>query len=239
MRLHKYVVTLCIIAVLIATMSMNALAWYDETHLAIAKAAGYYKWYNAAGADMAKLKAGKIESNNHYCNNGRATVVTPEMVMDQIDAYDTVQESGHIYGAIIASLRNYIEKKKQGKYAEYHIAFCAHYVGDLSMPLHNTAYDDFNKEHHAEIDGIINDEVLNNIDKIRVYPMTINSEQDLAGQIARVANLSMELGYKLEDENRLITREEAYTQISHSTSLIKAILAYSEEQMGKQRIPSE
>jgi hypothetical protein len=26
-------------------------AWHDETHLAVAKAAGYYKWYNAAGPD--------------------------------------------------------------------------------------------------------------------------------------------------------------------------------------------
>jgi len=239
MRRRRYLPILSIITVLIASMPVSSLAWYDETHLAIAKAAGYYKWYNAAGADMAKLKAGKIESNNHYCNNGRATAVTPEMVLDQIDAYDTVEESGHIYGAIIASLRNYIEKKKEGKYGEYHMAFCAHYVGDLSMPLHNTAYDEFNKKHHAEIDGIINDEVLDNIDKIRVYTITINSEQDLAEQVARIANLSKELGYKLEDENRLITKEEAYTQISHSASLIKAILTYSEEQMSKQRIPSE
>ncbi|MGW8272555.1 MAG: hypothetical protein ACWGN7_04105, partial [Thermodesulfovibrionales bacterium] len=29
----------------------EAYAWHDETHLAVAKAAGYFKWYNAAGAD--------------------------------------------------------------------------------------------------------------------------------------------------------------------------------------------
>lgn len=28
-------------------------AWYDKTHLAVAKAAGYPQWYNAAGADIA------------------------------------------------------------------------------------------------------------------------------------------------------------------------------------------
>jgi hypothetical protein len=33
-------------------------AWYDETHLAIAKVAGYDKWFNAAGPDVAKLKMG-------------------------------------------------------------------------------------------------------------------------------------------------------------------------------------
>jgi hypothetical protein len=31
-------------------------AWYDETHLVIAKIAGYAKWFNAAGPDVAKLK---------------------------------------------------------------------------------------------------------------------------------------------------------------------------------------
>jgi len=36
----------------------------------------------------------------------------------------------------------------------------------------------------------------------------------------------MILGYKLEDEKRLLTKEEAYQQISHSTSLFKAILDY-------------
>ena len=32
-------------------------AWFDETHIAIAKSTGYKKWFNATGADMAKLKA--------------------------------------------------------------------------------------------------------------------------------------------------------------------------------------
>jgi hypothetical protein len=36
----------------------------------------------------------------------------------------------------------------------------------------------------------------------------------------------MALGYKLEDENRLLTKEEAYQQVSHSASLFKAILQY-------------
>jgi hypothetical protein len=33
-----------------------SLAWHDETHIAVAKRAGYTKWFNACGADMAKLK---------------------------------------------------------------------------------------------------------------------------------------------------------------------------------------
>ena len=36
-------------------------AWHDETHIAITKAAGNEKWYNAAGADIAKVKAGSLK----------------------------------------------------------------------------------------------------------------------------------------------------------------------------------
>jgi hypothetical protein len=62
------------------------------------------------------------------------------------------------------------------------------------MPLHNTIYDAYNRAHHAHTDGIINDEVLDHSDKIKIYPVTINSEEDLAKQIASLANLSIELG---------------------------------------------
>ena len=59
----------------------TSLAWYDQTHLAIAKAAGYEHWYNAAGADLAKKKAGSIEERNHYFSNDRNAGVTPEIEM--------------------------------------------------------------------------------------------------------------------------------------------------------------
>jgi hypothetical protein len=207
-----------------------AHAWFDETHIAVAKAAGYAKWFNACGPDMIKVKMGQRESNNHYANNPRGRVITPEMVMAQVEKYDQIDEQGHVYGAIIASLRNYIAVKKEGKYAEYHLAFCAHYVGDLSQPLHNTEYNAFNRMYDKAVDGTVNDEVLENLNKIKIYPMTINNERDLAREVARIANLSMVLGYRLEDENRMLTKEEAYRQLGHSTSLFKAILQYAEKE---------
>ncbi len=203
-----------------------AAAWHDETHVAIAKAAGYAKWFNATGADMAKIKAGEAEEHNHHCNQPRGTVVTTATVFGQVCRYNHVDEKGHLYGAIIASLRDFLEDERQEKYAEYHLAFCAHYVADLSQPLHNTLYNSFNQKNHIAVDGIINDEVLDNLDKIQIYAITITSEEELAKEIARIANLSLQLGYKIEDENRLLTKEEAYAQISHSASLFKAILKF-------------
>ena len=204
----------------------DLFAWYDETHLAIARAAGYKKWYNAAGADMIKLKLGQKEGLNHFVNNPPGTVVTEKMVTKQIRRYDKIGISGRLYGAIVASLRDYISDKKQGKYAEYHLALCAHYVGDLSQPLHNTPYNAYNEKFHTKTDGVINHDVLQNYKRIKIYPIRIQSEKDLIKEIVRIANLSLAKGRRIEKENRLLTKKEAYDQISHSASLFKGILDY-------------
>jgi hypothetical protein len=228
MRFSKFLAGMWLLALMLGLYPSTSHAWFDETHLAIAKVAGYQKWFNAAGADVAKLKIGHKEGHNHFVNNPRGTVITPEKVLAQVEKYNQIDPSGHLYGAIIASVREYIEFKKKGRYAEYHLAYAAHYIGDLSQPLHHTLYEDFNRQYHSKMDGIVNDEVLDNLDKIKVYPIEMKTEQDLAGEIARIANLSMVLGYKLEDEGRLLTREETYIQLSHSASLMKAVLGYLE-----------
>lgn len=203
-------------------------AWFDETHVALARAAGYSKWFNATGPDMLKEKMGDQEGHNHFVNNARGTIITPEIVLARAEKYNKIDSHGHLYGAIIASVRDYLKKRSEGQYAEYHMAFCAHYVTDLSQPLHNTENTLFNQAYHKDIDGVVNDEVMGTLEKIKIYPITITSEQDLAREIARIGNLSMALGYKLEDQNRILTKEEAYQQLSHSASLFKAILKYAE-----------
>ena len=60
---------------------LKSFGWYDETHLAIARAAGYKKWYNAAGADMIKLKLGKKEGLNHFVNMPPDTAVTEKIIL--------------------------------------------------------------------------------------------------------------------------------------------------------------
>jgi hypothetical protein len=94
------------------------------------------------------------------------------------------------------------------------------------MPLHNTVYNAFNRRNHLAIDGTVNDEVFENLARIKIYPMVIESEDGLAEEIARIATLSMVLGYRLEEEGRLLTLDEAYRQLGHSASLFQAILGY-------------
>ena len=228
MRFPKSITVVWLFAFMLASYPSTSSAWFDETHLAIAKVAGYQKWFNAAGPDVAKMKMGDKEGHNHFVNNPRGTVVTPEMILAQVERYNQHDPYGHLYGAIVASVRDYIEAKKRGRYAEYHLAYCAHYIGDLSQPLHNTLYDDYNKRNHTKIDGVINDGILDNLEAIKVYPIEIKTEEELAKEIARIANISMTLGYKIEDEGRILSKEEAYQQISHSTSLFRAVLRYVE-----------
>lgn len=211
-------------------VALPALAWHDETHLAVARAAGYAKWYNAAGPDVAKEKAGEREQHNHYFDNDRNVEITPRLVLAQVGRYnDPADREGHLYGAIIAALREYEKSAREEKYAQYHLAYAAHYIADLSQPLHNTPYDDFNKLHHAANDGVVEREVLDRLFKIGkyMYPITLRRdrfEDDLAAEIARIANISRQLGLKLRRENRDMTPEEAYVQLGHSASLLEAVL---------------
>ena len=228
---------ICVYVLLLALLcfSQEVSGWHDETHLAVARAAGYHKWHNAAGADMAKVKAGSIESNNHFFNNPRNIKITPAVLFQQAARYNKPDRSeGHLYGAIIASLRDYRSASRRGKYAEYHLAFCAHYIADLSQPLHNIPYDDFNKKHHAASEGNANKNILENVQKLRNHMYNISLrpdrfEDDLAREIARIANLSGTLGRSLKKENRDMTTKEAYVQLGHSASLFRAVL----ESLGK------
>ncbi|NTW53239.1 MAG: hypothetical protein HGB15_00390 [Chlorobaculum sp.] len=212
----------------------EALAWHDKTHLSVAEAAGFELWYSAAAPDVAKSKEmfEPFEKPNHFFNNTANKPVTPDMVMKQAGSYNKpCDEEGHIYGAIIGSVREYQTASKTGKYANYPLVFCAHYCGDLSMPLHNTTYDDFNKERHSVNDGIIENSVRGNIAKIQsmMTPPVIQSEADLVKEIAAIAESARLLGLKMRQENRNMTPEEAYTQVARSASLLKAILAWSEK----------
>jgi hypothetical protein len=94
--------------------------------------------------------------------------------------------------------------------------------------LHNTLYDDYNKRNHGKTDSVINKGILDNLEAIKVYPIEIKTEEDQAKEIARIANLSMTLGYKLEDEGQLLSKEEAHQQINYSASLFRAVLRYVE-----------
>jgi hypothetical protein len=225
------------------TLSISpAFAWHDATHMAVAKAAGLDNYsYLAVGADMAKEKAGDREQHNHWCNIPRGTVVTAKMVLDQVSAHGTPDKDGHLYGAIIASLNRYRAARGSGKYANYPLGYAIHYLGDLSMPFHNTVH--VGHEMHVANDGIvegdeaegtdrriarISSEIRKRVQNVSLPKVKEVGEEEfneaLAAEIARLANESMALGYGMLDQGRgRMTEEQAYSQLAKSASLLKAV----------------
>ena len=235
MRIKTFRAAMVAAAMAFQSFQPDALAWHDNTHLAIAEAAGFELWYSAAAPDVAKSKSAfnAIESPNHYFNNNDNREVDAAMVLGQAARYDKPDDmEGHLYGAIIGAVREYRIVKATGKFALYPLVYCAHYIGDLSMPLHNIPHDDFNKAHHSINDGIIDSAARENIDLIRknMTAIDIQNETDLAREIAVVAESARKLGLTMRKENRDMTPDEAWQQVSRSASLLKAALAYAQRE---------
>jgi hypothetical protein len=243
---------LAVFALLLSLLTGSpALAWHDATHMAVVKAAGLDDYvYLAVGADMAKEKSGGYEDGNHYRDNPKGTVVTAAMVLDQVRDYNCrCNDGGHLYGAIIAALNQYRESRGGGKYARYHLGFAAHYIGDLSMPLHNVEYNLFNRTWHSANDGVVEGDGGEAMDarvariagRIRermkeLAPVTLpparedaaKFNQALAERIAQIANRAMALGFAMQDANpqrQIMTEHEAYGQLAESAALLKAVFS--------------
>ena len=173
------------------------------------------------------------------------------MVLDQVRDYNCrCNDEGHLYGAIVAALNQYRQGKiKSVKYNRYSLGFAAHYIGDLSMPLHNVDYNNFNKTHHAANDGVVEGDESEPTDakveriaaKIRqkmklLPPYRFPSAKEdltrfnlaLAQKIAEIANKSAALGYAMQaadPQQTIMTADEAYVQLAESAALLKAAFA--------------
>jgi hypothetical protein len=243
--------TFTALTLLLLLISTPAHAWHDATHMAVVEAAGLHNLaYLAVGADMAKEKSGGHEDGNHYCNNAKGVAVTPDMVLDQVRDYNCrCSGEGHLYGAIVAALNQYRERRSIGKYGRYPLGYAAHYIGDLSMPLHNTEYNLFNQTYHSANDGVVegrDDEPIDakvsriaqqiGIKMKELSPLQLPSAKDgimkfnqaLAKRIAEIANSSIALGYTMQESNPQRTRmteDEAYRRLAQSAQLLKAAFA--------------
>ncbi len=220
-------------SLLAGSFSSPSYAWYDRTHMAVVEAAGAPGLsYLAVGADMAKEKAAN-ERFNHYSNNPHGTVITVKTVLDQAVLYNsTAPDSGHLYGAIIAALDTYRERKKDPtRYALYPLGYAMHYLGDLSMPFHNIDYNAFNKANHAGNDDVVNGEprLVSEIhSRMGKYATKINPlkfRESLVTHVAQLANRSTLLGYQLQGNGTVVmNKDTAYEQLAQSAALLRAIL---------------
>ena len=220
---------------------LTAEAWTDQTHMAIERAAGLSSYQNACAPDVSKTvsainKLKKNDGQGHFFDASKPP--TRKDVEEQLEMIGQGRDDspdGWILGAIINATRKSKACTEMGRFDDYNYAILGHYCGDLSMPLHMSVYDDFNKKHHLNIDQTLNrSDVKYDVDGVPLITkeMTVddsvrfNSEDEIIDYMLKIANESFELGQKLRAEDRELTHEEAIQRVNRSATFFRAIMRY-------------
>lgn len=220
---------------------LTAEAWTDQTHMAIERAAGLSSYQNACAPDVSKTvsainKLKKNDGQGHFFDASKPP--TRKDVEEQLEMIGQSRDDspdGWILGAIINATRKSKAWTEMGRFDDYNYAILGHYCGDLSMPMHMSVYDDFNKKHHLNIDQTLNrSDVKYDVDGVPLITkeMTVddsvrfNSEDEIIDYMLKIANESFELGQKLRAEDRELTHEEAIQRVNRSATFFRAIMRY-------------
>lgn len=247
------------LAILLAVgLSGQAWGWSGHTHIFIAKQAGVKYPEAACFPDVSWEDNEALLKPYHYHNAPPDAVVTPEYIDNFAITSRSVKlpdgarvtirvpdESGVLYRRIVELYKRYTSKKyKPAWQYDYYEATLAHFVADLSQPLHNYPYldkpagdglsygqqGDWALKKHGSFDRRLDDYLKKDPDQEKIPPglivvPTIKSEDDLKREIAKIANRSIALANKcFAEQSRIMTREEAINQAALSISLLKGIL---------------
>jgi hypothetical protein len=252
-----------IIVIFIAlALSTNAFSWSCKTHIFIAQEAGIKNPEAVCFPELEKKENKALLGPFHWHDASPNTIVTPEY----IDQYQITEgmyvkidspESkpikirvpdplGVLYWRILELYQRM--KGKTGLEYDYYLINIAHYIGDLSQPLHNFPYEDkptsdgksypeigfWSKKHHLEFDMALDPFLPLDDKKKKSFRSMITSPQitsidDLKKEIAKIANSSIALANKCYSEKRVISKDEALRQVVMSISLLKAIIEGSKK----------
>lgn len=225
----------------ITVAPITAQAWTDQTHMAIERAAGLSSYQNACAPDVSKAVAGinKLKKNDgqgHFFDASKPP--TRKDVEDQLEMIGMSRDDapdGWILGAIINATRKSKAYTEMGKFDDYDYAILGHYCGDLSMPLHMSVYDDFNRKHHLNVDQTLNrSDVKWDVDAVPLITkeMTVDdsvrfeNEDQIIDYMLKIANESYELAQTMRKENRELTHEEAIQRVNRSATFFRALMKY-------------
>jgi hypothetical protein len=234
-----------------------ASPWSAPCHTFISQKAGIGNPENSNYPDLFKKENVALLGPYHYHNPFPRAVITP----DYIDKYKIVEQScsrwdnaakqvtirmpdaaGVLYWKILEIYREM--KGKAGWEYEYYLINIAHYVGDLSNPLHNfpsgsepasdgkVYYEigSWAKDNHETFDTILDsalplDRETEKIFDAWITSTSITSEDSLKREIAKIANDSLSLANRCYADKRVMTLKEALMQTAKSVSLLRAIIA--------------
>ncbi len=202
----------------------TALAWTDQTHMAIERTAGLRSYQNACAPDVSKTvsainKLRKSDGQGHFYDAAKAP--TRKDVDEQLEMIGQSRDDapdGWILGGIVNATRKSKAWTEMGRFDDYNYAILGHYIGDLSQPLHMSVYDDFNKKHHLNVDQTLNhSEVKWDDDGARLIAKEMTVDDSMQ---------SYELGQKLRAENRELTHDEALARANRSATFFRAVMRY-------------
>lgn len=254
----KYLRSVFICIFTIFLLSTDALAWSSKGHMFIAQEAGMTNPETACFPDLSRNEEYDLLVRYHWHDAAPNTIVTP----DYIDRYQISKgayvkvgsppgsspikirvpdPTGVLYWEIVELYKKL--KGSRGWEYDYYLSNIAHYVGDLSQPLHNFPYDGspasdgkiypevgkWSKEHHAKFDDALDSGLPLRTEKKAAFekmviPIKIESADDMKKEISKVANSSISLANKCYSQRRIITGEEALKQVALSVSLLRAII---------------
>ncbi len=236
-----------------------AYAWDCMTHAYIAKMAGLSIPEAACMPDITRDDNYDLLAPFHYHDAAPNAVVT----VDYIDKFKTTEiqllhngknfkvyvphPAGVLYWRIVdiyEKMKSLDKTKPDNRLAyQYYLATIAHFIGDLSQPLHNFPYGDniasdgkiyenegnFNRENHIKFDEAFseylkNNPEINNKIVIALKEIQLNSTEELKEKIAEIANSAIEIANKCYRENRIPNEEELIKQVASSISLLKAVV---------------
>lgn len=219
-----YNVLLTCIAAVFFVNAVRVCAWYDATHIAVMQASNApYSSCLAIAPDVLSIKL-QSEAANHYSSKNK-TQITANDVLEEAGLYDQIDINGHLYGATIVSATHVYNRLVKNLRPDYYYSFLAHYVGDLSQPLHNSPYDAFNRIYHNRIDGLVND--LPDLTKriiVHMDKQNITNNTDIVNAVVTLANDARAADRKLRQQGLL--HEDVLKLLGKSASVLYAINIY-------------
>ncbi len=243
----KPIKKLCFIFVCFSLINLKisiskTLAWDCETHAYIAKKAGLKNPEYACLPDIIREENYPFFVKFHYHSLSPKDKVS----LEYIEKIKGQESSGILYWKIVDLYEKIKNLTKSNLYdkvkCEYYLYSLAHFIGDLSNPLHNFPYNEisagdgkvyveegkFNKLYHEKFDTLFTfylklyPELEKEIDN-QIQDIKISSLEELKKKIAEIANFAQEIALDCFRDKRLPTKEEVIKQIVFSISLLKAI----------------
>ncbi|MEI6155051.1 MAG: S1/P1 nuclease [Deltaproteobacteria bacterium] len=248
------------VVIVIATLFLSTTlcyGWSCKTHTFIADQAGMKNPEYACIPDEVRHENYNLMIQFHYHSAAPDAIVTPEYIqrynvrtvnVREEGKSDTISikipdRSGVLYWKI-SDLYNRMNKKGLQEYQyNYYLMSIAHFIGDLSQPLHNYPYKQqpaadgkiyeshgiWSADKHSEFDSALDaayplskedtDYLLKKINTIN-----IKNSDDMSREVANIANSSIALANTCFKEKRGMSRREALDRVAMSVSLLKAVL---------------